>query len=63
MAGVGFGPTKISIDLEEPFSGEVRAYVGWGKRDAKQADTGGAKEACISTYGPISHFAVEFVLG
>ena len=63
MAGVGFGPTKISIDLEKSFAGEVGANVGWRKRDAEQADTGGAKEACISAYGPILHTAVEFVFG
>ena len=43
MAGVGFGSAKISIDLEEPFSGEVGADIGWRKRDAEQADTGGSE--------------------
>ena len=63
MAGVGFGSAKISIDLEESFAGEVGAYIGWRKRDAEQADAGGAKEASISTYGPILHTTVEFVFG
>ena len=63
MAGIGFGSTKISIDLEESFAGEVGADIGWRKRDAEKADAGGAKEACISTYGPILHTAVEFVFG
>ncbi len=63
MAGVGFGSAKISIDLEEPFSGEVGADIGWRKRDAEQADAGGAKEAGIPAYGPILHTAVEFVFG
>ena len=63
MAGVGFGSAKISIDLEESFAGEVGADIGWGKRDAEQADASGAKEAGISAYGPISHTAVEFVFG
>ena len=63
MAGVGFGSAKISIDLEESFAGEVGADIGWRKRDAEKADAGGAKEACISTYGPILHPAVEFVFG
>ena len=63
MAGVGFGSAEVSIDLKESFAGEVGADIGWGKRDAEQADTGGAKEACISTYGPILHSAVQFVFG
>ena len=63
MAGVGFGSTKISIDLEESFAGEVGADIGWRKRDAEKADAGGAKEAGISAYGPILHTAVEFVFG
>jgi hypothetical protein len=61
LASVGFGSAKISINLEESFAGEVGANIGRGKRDAEQADTGGAKEAGISTYGPILHTAVEFV--
>ncbi len=63
MAGVGFGSAKISIDLEESFAGEVGADIGWGKRDAEQADASGAKEAGIPAYGPILHTAVEFVFG
>jgi hypothetical protein len=63
LAGVGFGSAKISIDLEEPFAGEVGADIGWRKRDAEQADAGGAKEAGIPAYGPILHTAVEFVFG
>ena len=63
MAGVGFGSAKISIDLEESFAGEVGADIGWRKRNAEKADAGRAKEACISTYGPILHTAVEFVFG
>ncbi len=63
MAGVGFGSAKISIDLEESFAGEVRADIGWRKRDAEKADAGGAKEAGISAYGPVLHTAVEFVFG
>ena len=63
MAGVGFGSTKISIDLEEPFSGEVGADIGWRKRNAKQADAGGPKEARVAANGPILHTAVEFVFG
>ena len=63
MAGVGFGSAKISIDLEESFAGEVGADIGWRKRDAEQADAGGAKEAGISAYGPILHTSVEFVFG
>ena len=63
MAGVGFGSAKISIDLEESFAGEVGAHIGWRKRDAEQADAGGAKEAGIPAYGPILHTAVEFVFG
>ena len=43
MAGVGFGSTKISIDLEESFAGEVGADIGWRKRDAEKADAGGAE--------------------
>ena len=61
MAGVGFGSAKISIDLEKTFTGEVGADIGWRKRDAEQADAGGAKEAGIPAYGPILHTAVEFV--
>ncbi len=63
MAGVGFGSAKISIDLEESFAGQMGADIGWRKRDAEQADAGGAKEAGISAYGPILHTAVEFVFG
>jgi len=58
LAGVGFGSAKISIDLEESFAGEMGADVWWRERDAEQADAGGAKEAGISTYGPILHSAV-----
>ena len=63
MAGVGFSSTKISIDLEKSFAGEVGADIGWRKRDAEKADAGGAKEAGISAYGPVLHTAVEFVFG
>jgi hypothetical protein len=63
LAGVGFGSAKISIDLEESFAGQMGADIGWRKRDAEQADAGGAKEAGISAYGPILHTAVEFVFG
>ena len=63
MAGIGFGSTKISIDLKESFAGEMGADIGWRKRDAEKADAGGAKEAGISAYGPILHTAVEFVFG
>jgi len=63
LAGVGFGSTKISIDLEESFAGEVGADIGWRKRDAEKADAGGAKEPGISAYGPVLHAAVEFVFG
>jgi hypothetical protein len=63
LAGVGFGSAKISIDLEESFAGQMGADIGWRKRNAEQADAGGAKEAGIPAYGPILHTAVEFVFG
>jgi hypothetical protein len=63
LAGVGFGSAKISIDLEESFAGQMGADIGWRKRDAEQADAGGAKEAGIPAYRPILHTAVEFVFG
>ena len=63
MAGIGFGSAKIAIDLEESFPGQVGADIGWRKRNAKQADAGGAKEARVAANGPILHTAVEFVFG
>ena len=63
MAGIGFGSAKIAIDLEESVTGKVGADIGWRKRDAEKADTGGAKEARVAANGPILHTAVEFVFG
>ena len=40
LAGIGFRPAKIFIDLQETFAGKVGSDLNWGKGKSKQADRG-----------------------
>ena len=40
LTGIGFGPAKILIDLQETFAGKVGSDLEWGKWKSKQADRG-----------------------
>jgi hypothetical protein len=35
LTGIGFGPAKILIDLQETFAGKVGSDLGWGKWNSK----------------------------